>query len=171
MPRQAPSMKQALRPLSLPRRDAQQGVVLIIALIVLVMITIVTLGAIRVTATDERLASNSRDRDKAFQAADAAVRACIAPLNSATPDLTGLNVINPAAPSASAVWEVDANWSSSTSTAVTTLGTAAAAGLSAQPRCIIERLNSDPVSYRVTGRAVGKSSDTIVMLQATLSAE
>ena len=164
-------MQSARFKFSPPPRRAQRGVVLIVALIMLVLITVVSLTAIRSTTTDERLAGNARDRDKAFQAAEAAVRSCLAPLDSDTPALGSFTVLTPAAAGATPVWEVAANWSSGNSYAVTSLGTAAAAGLQAQPRCMVERLNATPASYRVTGRAVGASADTVVMLQATISAE
>lgn len=156
-----------------PPASAQRGVVLIVALIVLVLITIVSVTAIRATTTDERMAGNARDRDKAFQAAEAAVRSCLAPLDSDTPALGGITVHPPAAIGATPVWEVVENWrdDSTASFAVTSLGSAEDAGLKAQPRCMIEQLNVTPASYRVTGRAMGASEDTIVMLQATISAE
>ena len=156
-----------------PPRGTQRGVVLIVALIVLVLVTIVSVTAIRSTTTDERLAGNARDRDKAFQAAEAAVRACLSPLDSDTPVLTGIPVQPPAAVGATQLWEVEANWADSAvkSYAVASLGSAEAAGLKAQPRCIVERLNLTPPSFRVTGRAVGASADTVVMLQATISSE
>ena len=156
-----------------PPGRAQRGVVLIVALIVLVLITIVSVTAIRATTTDERMAGNARDRDKAFQAAEAAVRSCLAPLDTDTPALGSITVHTPAATGTTPVWEVADNWDadSTASFAVTSPGSADDAGLKAQPRCMIERLNATPASYRVTGRAVGASEDTVVMLQATISAE
>jgi type IV pilus assembly protein PilX len=156
---------------TLPRRS-ERGVVLIIALIVLVLITIVSVMAIRSTTTDERLASNARDRDKAFQAAEAAVRACLQAFNGGSVP-AGLRVLTPTASPNPPVWEVADNWdaSSTNSYEVPALGTTSQAGLATLPRCMVEQLNATPASYRVTGRAVGASADTVVMLQATLTEE
>ena len=64
-------------------------------------------------------------------------------------------------------WDAVANWASGStnSTAITITG----ANLNADPRCMVEDLGSG--SYRVTGRGVGASSDSVVMLQATYSNE
>jgi type IV pilus assembly protein PilX len=65
------------------------------------------------------------------------------------------------------LWDVPTSWTDATSTAVTMPSNA---GVSADPRCLVETLGSLG-SYRVTGRAVGGSADTVVLLQATYSAE
>jgi len=154
-----------------PPRRSERGVVLIIALIVLVLITVVSVMAIRSTTTDERLASNSRDRDKAFQAAEAAVRACLQAFNTGGTVPAGLVVLTPSASNQPPVWDVIDNWNSNNSYPVPALGTTDEAGLAALPRCMVEQLNVTPPSYRVTGRAVGASEDTVVMLQATITEE
>jgi len=52
----------------------QQGVVLMVALVFLVIITMLGLTAMRTNIIEERLAGNSRDWALAFQAAEAALR-------------------------------------------------------------------------------------------------
>jgi type IV pilus assembly protein PilX len=141
----------------------QRGVTLIVTLVMLVLITLVGVSSIRNSTMDERMAGNSRDRDKAFQAAEAAVQTCLAAIQAETYAGTPLT---PAASNATPVWEVAANWANANSVEVN-LGTAAR--LAAQPRCMYESLGTD--SYRVTGRAVGASTLTVVMLQATYSKE
>jgi type IV pilus assembly protein PilX len=147
------------------RADArgQRGVTLIVTLVMLVLITLVGVSSIRNSTLDERMAGNSRDRDKAFQAAEAAVQTCLSRIQAET--YTGTPLV-PAASNATPVWEVAANWSNANSVEID-LG--AAARLAAQPRCIYETLGTG--SYRVTGRAVGASDLTVVMLQATYSTE
>jgi len=54
-----------------PRR--QRGVILLIALVMLLLITVVGTGAIGVTTLDTKMASNVRDRQVAFQAAETAL--------------------------------------------------------------------------------------------------
>ena len=110
------------------------------------------------------MAGGARDRDKALQAAEAAVLKCLEPLKNETYAGTPLT---PAAATATPHWEVDANWSNGNSTAVTVDAT----GLAAQPRCMYEALGAGTGNYRVTGRAVGGSSQTVVMLQATYTTE
>jgi type IV pilus assembly protein PilX len=144
----------------------QRGVVLIVALIMLVLITLVSLSTIRSTTMDERMAGNARDRDRAFQAAEAAVQACLAQIKTGA----GFTfpVLDPAT-SGTQNWDVDANWTDAavkdTKSYAVTL---ANAGLAQDPRCMVEKLNASS-GYRVTGRAVGGSTDTVVMLQATYS--
>jgi type IV pilus assembly protein PilX len=146
-------------------RSAQRGVTLIITLVMLVLITLVGVASIRNSTMDEKMAGNSRDRDKAFQAAEAAVQSCLAKLKDETYAGTPLT---PAAAAATPNWEVAANWTNGNSVEVD-LGTAAK--LAAQPRCMYEALGTGTGSYRVTGRAVGASTLTVVMLQATYSTE
>ena len=153
--------RHALRGLADAR--GQRGVTLIVTLVMLVLITLVGVSSIRNTTMDERMAGNSRDRDKALQAAEAAVQTCLARIQAGT--YTG-TPLTPAGAAATPVWEVAANWTGGNSVEID-LGTGAR--LSAQPRCMYETLGSD--SYRVTGRAVGSSALTEVILQATYSNE
>jgi type IV pilus assembly protein PilX len=152
-----------------PRNEL--GAMLLVTMVILMLITMVTISTIRATTLDERMAGNARDRDRAFQAAEAAVRLCLNQLQ-ATPPTYPIGTLTPVASGAPPHWEVDSNWTSDTiSTAVTlTAADEAQNELSAQPRCMVETLGSTG-SFRVTGRAVGGSPDSIVILQATLSDE
>jgi type IV pilus assembly protein PilX len=147
-------------------RRHQEGVVLIISLVILVLVTLVGLSTIRTTTMEEKMAGNARDRDKAFQAAEAAVQTCLALLD--TNAYTGTKH-TPAASTATPLWEVTTNWeSTSANTFAVNLGTDA--NVAESPRCLVETLGGAG-SYRVTGRAVGGSDRTVVMLQATYSKE
>ena len=146
-------------------RRAQRGVTLIITLVMLVLVTLVGVASIRTSTMDEKMAGNSRDRDKAFQAAEAAVQSC---LNKLVNDTYTGTPLTPAAAAATPHWEVAGNWTTGNSVEVD-LGTAAK--LAGQPRCMYEELGAGTKSYRVTGRAVGASTLTVVMLQATYSTE
>lgn len=57
------------------KSQQQAGVVLIISMIVLTLMTLIGVTAMRDTNLQERMAGNLRDRDLAFQAAEAALRA------------------------------------------------------------------------------------------------
>lgn len=52
----------------------QQGIALVVALILLVLITLVGLAAVRGTILQQKMASNQYDREVAFQSAEAAIR-------------------------------------------------------------------------------------------------
>ena len=146
----------------LPRPRAQRGATLIITLVMLVLITLISVSSMRTSTMDEKMAGNARDRDKAFQAAEAAVQQCLMLIKNDTYAGTPLT---PAASTGTPNWELA--WDNTNSTAMTVDST----GLSAQPRCMYEALGTSTGSYRVTGRAVGGSSLTEVILQATYSIE
>jgi type IV pilus assembly protein PilX len=145
--------------------SAQRGVTLIITLVMLVVVTLIAVSGLRSTTMNERMAGNTRDRQRAFQAAEAAVRTCLSQLDNN--NYLGLKS-PPAAAGTIPLWEDSANWSNTKSTAVSLSGTGA--GVSADPRCLVETLGTLG-SLRVTGRAVGGATDTVVMLQATYSRE
>ncbi|MBN2871837.1 MAG: hypothetical protein JXJ30_02860 [Halothiobacillaceae bacterium] len=56
-------------------RNGQSGIALVIALILLLAITLIGLASIRGTTLQEKMSANLQDRDLAFQAAEAALRA------------------------------------------------------------------------------------------------
>lgn len=56
------------------RRKDQQGVVLVVALILLIIMTLLGLTAMRSSSLEERMAAHSYDRSLSFQAAEAALR-------------------------------------------------------------------------------------------------
>jgi|EndMetStandDraft_4_1072995.scaffolds.fasta_scaffold03008_6 type IV pilus assembly protein PilX len=151
----------------------QRGVTLVITMLMLLLVTIVGVSMIRSTTTDERMAGATRDREKAFQAAEAAVQTCLTQVKVNSFAGTKLNPV--AAISSAPNWEVAANWSNANSTEITFPPNAGdgpdAVGLAAWPRCMVESLGAGGESYRVTGRAVGGSSNTEVILQATYSTE
>lgn len=146
-----------------PSRDAQHGATLIITLVMLVLVTLVGIAMIRSAAMDEKMAGNSRDRDKAFQAAEAAVQKCLVMLQT---NPSALNLLSPET-NGNPNWE--AAWSAANSLEVTLPieDDATGATLAEQPRCMFEALGTGSGNYRVTGRARGGSSLTEVMLQAT----
>jgi type IV pilus assembly protein PilX len=143
----------------------QRGATLIITLVMLVLVTLVGVASIRTSTMDERMAGNSRDREKALQAAESVVLKCLGQIQNSL--YTGTPLV-PAAAGATPHWETA--WTNANSTQVS-IDTATNAGLAEQPRCMFEELGSGTQSYRVTGRAVGGSTQTVVMLQATYSTE
>lgn len=150
-----------------PKRQ-QKGAVLIVALVMLLLITMASIAAIRSSTLDERMAGNARDRDKALQAAEAAVRTCLQRLVVDLPSTYTGTILAPAT-TGSENWEIDTNWAggSANSVAIDIVD----AGLAAAPRCMVERLGASGTNYRVTGRAVGGSDSSVVIIQATYSTD
>jgi len=56
-------------------RHSQHGAVLIISLLILLILTIMGVSSMRSSALEEKMASNSRDRNVGFQSAETAMRA------------------------------------------------------------------------------------------------
>ena len=148
----------------------QQGVVLIFALIMLVLISMISISMVRSSTMDERMAGGSRDRNKAFQAAEYALRACLAPLLDNSYARTNPVPLDPADAPAQPVWEVASNWTSNASREIA-IDYGTDPGLAANPRCIYETLGAGSGSFRVTSRALGAQDTTAVILQATFSNE
>ncbi len=155
----------------------QSGVALIVGLIMLILLTIIGVTAMQTSILEERMAGNLRDRELAFQAAEAVLRECEQFLTAAAlPPFNGTDgLFQPASPPATPVWQVEANWTSAR-TATKTI-----AGAAASPRCLIEELAPisgsegslkfrelpDTAMYRITARGFGGSSNTMVVLQTT----
>ncbi len=149
------------------------------SLIFLVLLTLLGLSTFGVSVLEERMSGNARDRIRAFQATEAALRDCetfVAVNNPTFNDSSGM--YQPAAAGADPRWKESDIWSDSRAK---TYGNGIAL-VASQPRCIAEQLPSiveppqvgRPTStpryrfYRVTARGTGASNQTVVMLQTTL---
>ncbi len=163
---------------------------MIVGLIMLLLMTIVGLAAIRGSGLQEMMAGNMRDRNLAFQSAEAGLRAGEDILDAATlPAFDGTQVgmyedlnqpgSNPGAVSS---W-VAADWGGNS--VETSMDFAAVADA---PRYVIERLETlipagsdggavdfesqlnaeEVIYYRVTSRGVGGSVTSEVILQSTV---
>lgn len=149
------------------RAAHQRGATLIVLLVMLVVITLLALSTVRSTTMDERMAGNARDRDKAFQAAEAAVQACLTQVNNKSyPAASVLTPVAATADDAVPNWDRDATWSDDAKSTEVDIGDDT---LAHKPRCMVETLGAE--SYRVTGKAYGGGETTVVMLQATYSQE
>jgi type IV pilus assembly protein PilX len=58
-----------------PDRASQNGAVLVVSMLLLLVLTILAIGASQTTRLQERMAGNTRDVDLAFQASEAGLRA------------------------------------------------------------------------------------------------
>lgn len=168
-----------------PSIKQQQGAVLVIGLIMLLLLTVIGVSSIRGTDLQERMAGNARDHNLAFQASEAAVRSAENYLSSASitayngvtgyyQDLTGAT---------SPVLWTSANWDAKgVKLADNTLK-----GVSEQSKYAIEQLEvtispgnygsavdqqsldamAEKEVYRITARGVGSTKDSEALIQTT----
>jgi type IV pilus assembly protein PilX len=161
-----------MKPIALNSTHKQRGVTLIVALIFLAILTMLGITVARTTSMEERMAGNTRDRDLAFQAAEAALQDAASdlpgllanPFDGSTPGLenaTGAPHANDQAYWNGYDWEGASQESS-----------ADPAGVASLPRYVIEKKpNTGPVAtptqhFRITARGEGASTNTVVILQA-----
>lgn len=136
------------------RHPAQRGFVLIVALVLLLILTILGLAAAQSTSLQERMAGNSRNRDMAFQAAEAGLRAAESCLNSGLAICTSFSTNangtylfdpnNPPPPSNfnTPLWAVNGFWSNPANVLsyATITGSNLPVAVATQPEIIIEQL-------------------------------
>jgi type IV pilus assembly protein PilX len=147
------------------RNQRQRGAILIIALIMLVLLTVLSVAGLRATTMDERVAGNARDKEKAMQSAETAVRRCLAELTADNPTYPTTKIIAQATAASRPNWEYESVWTASASS----VSMPASAAVISAPQCLVEKLPGG--SFRVTARAKGGSDGANVMLQATYSIE
>jgi type IV pilus assembly protein PilX len=154
------------RSISARRVRRQRGIALIVSLVVLLVMSMLGISSMQGTLLEERMAGNLYDRNLAFQAAEAALRAGEADAGA------GLNIAFDAV--GTAVPDVladDANWPAGAVEYDTDL-----AGLAVSPEYIIERqqplppLVADqpmqPPLMRITARGTGRNGTSVVVLQS-----
>ncbi len=178
-----------------PTSTSQHGAALITGLIFLVVLTLISLSAIKATSLEERMAGNARDQDVAFEAAEAGVRDAmkslpgLAPINFVAGCSAGLCLNDPVTP----IWtSITSNnqWLSSKTKAYTgtPLTFDGSSQIPTQPRYIIELIpNNVPAfgssasigkgntsgaqltPYRITARGWGMTGQTTqTTVQATV---
>lgn len=165
----------------------QRGSALIIALVFLLIMTLIGTTAMQGTGQQEKMAGNMQDRNLAFQAAEAALRAAERDLNPAlpaanfnntAPNIGLLTAPNPDHANNQAYW-AGYPWDVNNSRQ---LNAGTLAGLTLQPRYVIEWIDPTvnpaltpcpapavpPVPcdwYRITARGLGGSANAVVILQ------
>ncbi|WP_415882687.1 PilX N-terminal domain-containing pilus assembly protein [Neptuniibacter sp. QD34_54] len=160
-----------------PRRS-QQGTTLIITMIFLLVLSIIGLAGMDVTGLEERMAGNMRDRNMAFQAAEAALLEGEDYLESIVilPAFDGSDGHYALPGDGTKNWE-EIDWTSSSAVRAYTGG--GFTELASLPGYIVEDLAAAAASdslevgvpvdnkrfYRVTSRAVGQTGSSEVMLQ------
>ena len=172
--------------LKLPSQQGQKGMVLIIALIIMFSMTLLGVSTMTTTSLEERMAFNFRDRQLAFQSAEAALREGERYVQDNNMDPTKFNNncnINPGWCNCISGCNVE-YWSDATlnvwnNAAKHRSYTTTVSGVASQPKYIIENMGntclatqltcnpSDPVMFRITALGYGTSLKTKVMLQST----
>ncbi|MGH8321277.1 MAG: pilus assembly PilX family protein [Gammaproteobacteria bacterium] len=174
----------------------QDGFVLIVALILLLVLTLLGLAAAMSSSLEERMAANARNHDLAFQSAEAGLSAAYSGILQglwSNADYAGntnglylpATCCGATAPWTSA-WTVPGSWSSALSIATAVPGLNIS-GVSQQPTFIIEEMppvappgsnlaqqqngsGSPPVQpYRITVYASGGDQTTHVILQTVVT--
>jgi type IV pilus assembly protein PilX len=154
----------------------QRGVTLIVALIFLAILMLLGVTVAQTSSMQERMAGNTRDRDLAFQMAEAALSAADAAMKVLPKDASG-NITtafdgstagyvtyDPAAGNAT-YWNAY-DWVNASQSL--TMVMEDETHITEQPRYVIEKLPDAATTqrFRVTARGVGASANTVVILQA-----
>jgi type IV pilus assembly protein PilX len=152
-----------LRPSPTLKRQAQQGVVLIIALIMLALLSILASMSIRGASSTEQVANQSRLRALAQQTAEAALFFCEQEVRANAGDAT--KDVVPAAPvgtGAPYIWEDIAAWDAKTPPPSLRTVPIAAAGDTAStayftrlPECMSQYMSLDKKVFVTTARGFG----------------
>jgi type IV pilus assembly protein PilX len=160
----------------------QSGAALITSLLILLVMTLIGVTAMQITNLEEKMAGNLRDRNLAFQSAETALRAgerCVSAANGLQDCVAGLYSENDynrdGATNDPLPLLTTTLWNSS---GVMSYNGAALAGISVNPRYVVEEMPflCAPVSlevapvercyFRVTGRGVGGTTSAEVILQS-----
>lgn len=178
---------------------SQAGAVLVVSLLLLLVMTVLALGASQATRMQERMAGNARDYDLAFQSAEAGLRKAERliddPALSAAPfacssgrcQVFELGIVpgDVAYRSAAAWWNANAwNYSADNLWTASGSGQMSGAGLARRdPQYVVEEVEEVPDSltipptgpppsriyYRITSSAEGGTNRTVVALQSTFA--
>lgn len=174
------------------KKNKQKGMTLIIAMMLLVVLVLLGTTVAVNNGLQVKMASGTRQRDLAFQAAEHALKAAEVAINSATSleNIYIQNIISsdPSSPTATKpdylslngeshandakYWKETFDWTLTSSNPVTGIGSDL---VNANPRYLIERLPNascpDEASktcfyFRATAHGVGKNANAEVVLQA-----
>lgn len=161
----------------------QDGAVLIVSLLILILLTLLGLTAIQAGTVQERIAGNTRNLDVAFQAAEAALREAEDRLDNPSVPVTNGSVTGwyhwSLAPAPR--WKTPSTWDTFGNIDYV-LGSDAGWPVARAPEFAIEELPpmpdtggsldasapvSEDVMYRVSARGFGGNQNTFVILQTT----
>ncbi|WP_261843462.1 pilus assembly PilX family protein [Aliamphritea ceti] len=159
-------------------KKSEKGAVLVVSFIILVVMTVIGLAGMEITGLEEKMAGNARDRNIAFQAAEAALREGEDYLESQVllPAFDGSQGLYALTTDGTKNWE-GVTWTNGSQVRLANTGIN---GLAATPAYIIESLESAGADdslevggakgatnfYRITARAVGQTDSAEVILQS-----
>jgi len=165
----------------------QRGAALVVGLIFLAMLSLMGVAAYMVANQEERMSGNTRDRIRAFEAAEASLRDCESLLGGMAPlpdsAFNGSNGFHPAPAFGDPQVFETIDWINGSVRVIPEVaGAPAIPGVARQPRCIIERVGeievrrlsdarSGPLEvtietiYRITAMGYGSNPGTTVNLQ------
>ena len=174
-----------MRAAGVQSNESQRGAVLIISLLILVVLTVLGISAMSSTSIEERMSLNLRDREVAFQAAEATLRQAERYIEANKFSMAFSNNCSDGFCDCSDETTGCAEYWSDTTLDVWNnanryrLYTVNLNGVSAAGKYIIEHLGkqiippdvapcaSCPDMYRITARANGLTDKSVVMLQVT----
>ncbi len=160
----------------------EQGAVLVISLLTLLVMTIVGVASMQSVSLEEKMAGNMRDNDMAFQAAEAALRGAEDWLD----DIVTIGSFGSSTGLYSLDTHLDVSADSATWSSSIEYGTSIS-GLASQPRYIIQysgiipgpggqknqggygktlKYGSDVSGFEVTAKGVGQSESSVVILRS-----
>lgn len=164
----------------------QHGAVLVVGLVFLLLMTLIGVTAFVVATQEERMAGNARDRLRAFEAAEQALRECERYLSSPLPPAFSADGSTDRgmyeAPQADRTPPEREKWETIDWDGEPSRQLSGVAEVAEQPRCIVQRLArarpsdaslraelapAPAFAYQVTGRGVGANRGTVVVLQST----
>lgn len=166
----------------------QRGATLFTALIFLIMLMLLGVNAAQMSTMEERMAGNTRNRDLAFQAAEAALKHVEQNLHMGEKikdlafdgTVAGLRAFDACLPNTADYWNgngaFDCNgntqqyaWSINTARKpihTLTLNQDDTINATLQPMYVVEKVGTN--QYRVTARGLGGDGESVVILQAML---
>ena len=164
-------------------QQQQQGIVLVIALVFLVVMTLIGVTSIQSNIVDERMVANQFETDQVFQAAESALRtgetfilSSNIPSSSFNATCTdGLCLFDSA--NANPPWQNDTTWNDANLHTSCCFSADPNGVLTDSPKFIVELLppplgGCGSIScegyqlYRITARAVGRTNSNPVLLQS-----
>lgn len=177
-------------------RSSQRGAVLLVSLLILLVLTIIGINGMSVSTLEETMAGNFRDRNLAFQAAEAALRKGEEKARKTDQDDLSDDYGDGTSNNGKkgyykkdAVFDyLIANWEGTNDTrshgfdgverapryAIQHLGLVSTAGSTSRRGSVVGIAYQAPTSieaYRVTARGTGGRNSTVVILESTYTAE
>jgi type IV pilus assembly protein PilX len=163
------------------KASGQRGAVLVVGLIFLAMLSLMGVAAYSAATQEERMSGNTRDRIRAFEAAEASLRDCesvLAAVGGGLPAFDGTGGMYTApAPDQLQVYET-VDWKNAAQVRVIPTPLA---DVSIQPRCVVEQvidievppevrvagsLPTNLTVYRITAVGFGANANTSASVQS-----